>query len=152
MVKISQIATGGSASKEDLTPLQGMIYDEISRRPDEVFEAKDEGLLRMFPKLKESALSWSLWSLHQKGYVQKMKVRLNGRLATVYGLPQAIEQLKAHLGKGDAMAHPTQAIPTPSTTGGWASEVESLLRKEPVEDDVGGETKAAEDGDGEEGL
>jgi hypothetical protein len=79
-----------------------MILDEFRRRPGEVFQVGDEELLRIFPDLKRSALSWSLWSLCQKGYIQKLRLRINSRLTTVFGVPKAIGQLKTRLDQAAA--------------------------------------------------
>ena len=75
-MKVSQIATDRSATRQDLSPTQGMILDEFRRRSGEVFQVGDEELLRIFPDLKRSALSWSLWALCQKGYIQKLRLRI----------------------------------------------------------------------------
>ena len=96
-MKISQIANATMPSKEDLPPLQGMLLEEMRRRNDEVFESSDEGLLRSFPSMKRSALSWTLWSLEKRGLVKKIRVRMTGRLTTVFGVPEAVEQLQERL-------------------------------------------------------
>ena len=101
-MKVSQIATDRSATRQDLSSTQGMILDEFRRRPAEVFQIGDEELLRIFPDLKRSALSWSLWSLCQKGYIQKLRLRINSRLTTVFGVPKAIGQLKTRLDQAAA--------------------------------------------------
>lgn len=106
-MKISQISNQGSSSREGLPPLQGMILDEIRRRSDEVFVSDDEGLLQAFPRLKRSALSWSLWSLYRRGLLGKAKVRIGGRQRVVFGSPEAIRQLDAHLGRGPASSAPS---------------------------------------------
>lgn len=80
-----------------LPPLQAMIYDELKRRPGEVFEYQGEELLRAFPGLKRSALNWSLWLLAKSGHISKMRVRVNGRLMTVYGVEDAIASLKERM-------------------------------------------------------
>ena len=96
-MKISQIMTSQGPTEESLPPLQFMLLEELGRRPDEVFEYNDEGLLRIFPRLKRSALSWSFWSLHKRGLISKQRVRLNGKLATVFGSHEAVKALKDHL-------------------------------------------------------
>lgn len=101
-MKVSQIATDRSATRQDLSPTQGMILDEFRRRSGEVFQVGDEELLRIFPDLKRSALSWSLWALCQKGYIQKLRLRINGRLTTVFGVPKAIGTLKTRLDQAAA--------------------------------------------------
>ena len=96
-MKVSQIMTSQGPTEAGLPPLQAMLLEELNRRTDEVFEYNDEGLLRIFPRLKRSALSWSFWSLHKGGHVSKMRLRLNGKLTTVFGCHEAIEGLKEHL-------------------------------------------------------
>ena len=96
-MKISQIMASSGPTEEGLPPLQSMLLEELNRRPDEVFEYNDEGLLRIFPRLKRSALSWSFWLLHKKGLIAKRRVRINGRLITVFGSHEAVEALKEHL-------------------------------------------------------
>jgi|TARA_B110000263_G_scaffold210359_1_gene192870 hypothetical protein len=74
-----------------------MLLEELNKRPDEVFDNNDESLLRIFPRLKRSSLSWSLYLLHKQGLIAKKRIRLNGRLSTVFGSHQAIEALKEHM-------------------------------------------------------
>ena len=92
-MKISQIAEYSLPAEGGLPPLQAMIYEELMRRPDEVFEYQGEELLRLFPRMKRSALNWSLWLLAKGGHIGKLKVRVNGKLTTVYGAPNAVESL-----------------------------------------------------------
>tara|TARA_B100001750_G_C15183818_1_gene435398 strand:+ start:113 stop:409 length:297 start_codon:yes stop_codon:yes gene_type:complete len=75
-----------------------MIYEELMRRPDEVFEYQGDELIRAFPRLKRSALNWSLWLLAKTESIGKMRVRVNGRLTTVYGAHEAISSLKNKMG------------------------------------------------------
>ena len=96
-MKISQIMTSTGPTEDGLPPLQGMVLEELNRRPDEVFDSSDEGLLRIFPRLKRSSLSWSLYLLHKNGLIGKRKVRVNGRLVTVFGSHEAVNALKEHL-------------------------------------------------------
>ena len=96
-MKISQIMASTRSTEQELPPLQAMLLDELNRRTDEVFESNDDGLLRMFPRLKRSSLSWSLYLLHKKGLIAKRRVRVNGRLTTVFGCHEAVEVLKEHL-------------------------------------------------------
>ncbi|MDA0988107.1 MAG: hypothetical protein O2783_03015 [Chloroflexi bacterium] len=100
-MKISQIMVSTGPTEEGLPPLQGMLLAELNRRPDEVFDNSDEGLLQIFPRLKRSSLSWSLYLLHKKGLISKRKVRVNGRLTTVFGSHEAVEALKGHLNVAD---------------------------------------------------
>ena len=93
-MKISQISEYSLPAEGGLPPLQSMIYEELMRRPDEVFEYQGEELLRVFPRLKRSALNWSLWLLSKTGNIGKMRVRVNGKLTTVYGAHEAIQGLK----------------------------------------------------------
>jgi hypothetical protein len=102
-MKISQISPSSIGGETGLPPLQGMIYEELKRRPDEVFEYQGDELLRIFPRMKRSALNWSLWLLAKNGHIAKMRVRVNGKLTTVYGSPQAVKALKGHFG-GDPLA------------------------------------------------
>jgi hypothetical protein len=96
-MKVSQIAEYSLPAEGGLPPLQAMIYEELMRRPDEVFEYQGEELLRLFPRMKRSALNWSLWLLAKGGHIDKLKVRVDGKLTTVYGAPGAIDALKDHL-------------------------------------------------------
>lgn len=100
-MKISQIMASTGPTEEGLPPLQATVLDELNRRADEVFESNDEGLLRIFPRLKRSSLSWSLYLLHKKGLIAKRRVRINGRLITVFGSHEAVEALKEHLNVTD---------------------------------------------------
>ena len=98
IMKISQISEYSLPSDGGLPPLQAMIYEELMRRPDEVFEYQGDELIKTFPRLKRSALNWSLWLLAKTGHVGKMRVRVNGRLTTVYGAHIAIAALKNKMG------------------------------------------------------
>ena len=100
-MKISQIMVSSGPTEEGLPPLQSMLLEELNRRPDEVFDNNDEGLLRIFPRLKRSSLSWSLYLLHKKGLIAKRRVRVNGRLTTVFGSHEAVEALKERLATAD---------------------------------------------------
>ena len=96
-MKISQISEYSLPAEGGLPPLQAMIYEELMRRPDEVFEYQGEELLRVFPRLKRSALNWSLWLLAKTGHIAKMRVRVHGKLTTVYGAHDAIRSLKQRM-------------------------------------------------------
>ena len=100
-MKISQIMGSKGPTEEGLPPLQAMLLEELNRRPDEVFDNGDEGLLRIFPRLKRSSLSWSLYLLHKRGLIAKRRLRVNGKLTTVFGSHQAVEALKEHLNLAD---------------------------------------------------
>ena len=108
-MKISQISAYSLPAEGGLPPLQAMIYEELQRRPDEVFEYQGEELLRVFPRLKRSALNWSLWLLAKSGHIAKMRVRINGRLATVYGIDEAIDALKERMSMTSDSAVPISA-------------------------------------------
>ena len=108
-MKISQISEYSLPAEGGLPPLQAMIYEELCRRPDEVFEYQGEELLRVFPRMKRSALNWSLWLLAKSGHVAKMRVRVNGRLTTVYGVEEAIDTLKDRMSMPRDAAVPTGA-------------------------------------------
>jgi hypothetical protein len=103
-MKISQISEYSLPAEGGLPPLQSMIYEELMRRPDEVFEYQGEELLRAFPRLKRSALNWSLWLLAKLGHIGKMRVRVNGKLTTVYGAHEAIAALKERMKVGESNA------------------------------------------------
>ena len=111
-MKITQISEYSLPAEGGLPPLQAMIYEELMRRPDEVFEYQGEELLRAFPQLKRSALNWSLWLLAKTNHVAKMRVRVNGKLTTVYGAPEAIKGLKERMNiEADAaVTEPAEAI------------------------------------------
>lgn len=100
-MKISQIAEYSMPANGGLPPLQAMVYDELMRRPDEVFEYQGEELLRVFPRLKRSALNWSLWLLAKNGHISKLRVRVHGKLTTLYGSHDAIRALRGRLGVED---------------------------------------------------
>ena len=102
-MKITQIAEYSLPAEGGLPPLQAMIYEEMMRRPDEVFEYQGEELLRAFPHLKRSALNWSLWLLAKTDHIGKMRVRVNGKLTTVYGAPEAIKGLKERMNIEEAV-------------------------------------------------
>ncbi len=108
-MKISQISEYSLPAEGGLPPLQAMIYEELCRRPDEVFEYQGEELLRVFPRLKRSALNWSLWLLAKSGHVAKMRVRINGRLTTVYGIQEAVDALKERMSMPSDSAVPIGA-------------------------------------------
>ena len=96
-MKISQISEYSLPASGGLPPLQAMVYKELKRRPDEVFEYQGDELLRVFPRLKRSALNWSLWLLAKGKHIGKMRVRVDGKLTTIYGSHEAIRTLKARL-------------------------------------------------------
>ena len=96
-MKITQISEYSLPSEGGLPPLQSMIYEELMRRTDEVFEYQGEELLRVFPRMKRSALNWSLWLLAKTHHIGKMRVRVNGKLTTVYGAHEAIKGLKERI-------------------------------------------------------
>ena len=96
-MKISQIMASKGPTEEGLPPLQAMLLEELNRRPDEVFDNSDEGLLRIFPRLKRSSLSWSLYLLHKKELISKQRARVNGKLTTVFGSHEAVKALKEHM-------------------------------------------------------
>ena len=102
-MKISQVSEYSLPAAGGLPQLQSMIYEELVRRPDEVFEYQGEELLRVFPRLKRSALNWSLWLLAKEGHISKAKVRLSGKLTTLYGCHEALNALKARLNRGVEM-------------------------------------------------
>ena len=103
-MKISQISEYSLPAAGGLPPLQAMIYDELRRRPDEVFEYQGDELLRVFPRLKRSGLNWSLWLLAKAGHIGKMRVRVRGRLTTVYGAQEAIATLKERMSVPEGVA------------------------------------------------
>ena len=108
-MKISQISSYSLPGDGGLPPLQAMIYEELVRRPDEVFEYQGDELLRAFPRLKRSALNWSLWLLAKGGHVSKLKVRVHGKLTTLYCSHEAIEALKSRVNQGEEVPGETDA-------------------------------------------
>lgn len=107
-MKITQISEYSLSADGGLPPLQHMIYEELTRRPDEVFEYQGDELMRAFPRLKRSALNWSLWQLAKLGHIGKAKVRVSGKLTTVYGCHDAIESLKTRLHQPDEETAPQE--------------------------------------------
>ena len=105
-MKISQISEYSLPDQGGLPPLQAMIYEELMRRPDEVYEYQGDELIRAFPRLKRSALNWSLWLLAKTESIGKMRVRVNGRLTTVYGAHEAISSLKNKMGIPEGELNP----------------------------------------------
>ena len=97
-MKITQIADYSLPAEGGLPPTQNMVYEELLRRPDEVFEYQGDELIRTFPRMKRSALNWSLWLLAKTGHIGKLRVRVDGRLTTVYGAHEAIGALKERIG------------------------------------------------------
>lgn len=97
-MKVTQIADYSLPAEGGLPPTQNMVYEELMRRPDEVFEYQGEELIRTFPRMKRSALNWSLWLLAKTGRIGKLRVRVDGRLTTVYGAHEAILALKERMG------------------------------------------------------
>ena len=114
-MKVTQIAEYSLPAEGGLPPLQEMVYEELLRRPDEVFAYQGEELLRAFPRLKRSALNWSLWLLAKEGHVSKMRVRVNGKLTTVYGAHEAVDALRARMG-----------LPAQAEAETWAADREGL--------------------------
>ena len=80
-----------------------LLAGDIAKIPIEVFEYQGEELLRAFPHLKRSALNWSLWLLAKTDHIGKMRVRVNGKLTTVYGAPEAIKGLKERMNIEEAV-------------------------------------------------
>ena len=97
ILKIAQIRVREGDHRQDLTPAQSMILEELNRRPDEVFRYGDDALLGVFPRLKTATLNWSLWALYTKGLIGKNRIRVTGRLATVFGSKQAMAELERHI-------------------------------------------------------
>jgi hypothetical protein len=97
IVKITQIRVREGDHRQDLTPAQSMILEEINRRTDEVFRYGDDTLLSVFPRLKTATLNWSLWALYTKGLIGKNRIRVSGRLATVFGSKPAMDELARHI-------------------------------------------------------
>ena len=115
-MKISQISEYSLPAEGGLPPLQAMIYEELMRRSDEVFEYQGEELLRVFPRLKRSALNWSLWLLSKTDHISKMRVRVNGKLTTVYGAHEAIQGLKERMNIEEKEEAPAPAEDTEPVT------------------------------------
>ena len=96
-MKIAQIRVREGDHRQDLTPAQAMILEELNRRPDEVFRYGDDTLLGVFPRLKTATLNWSLWALCSKRLIGKNRIRVSGRLATVFGSKRAMAELERHI-------------------------------------------------------
>ncbi|MDP2622674.1 MAG: hypothetical protein Q8Q29_02615 [Actinomycetota bacterium] len=95
-MKVEQIESV-VAVEDGLPPLQAMVYEELLRRKDEVFPYQGDELLQVFPQMKRSAMNWTLWLLAKNGQIGKMRLRLRGRVTTVYGSHEALELLREHI-------------------------------------------------------
>lgn len=69
------------------------MLQHLEEHSDEVFPFRDEHLVRSLG-VKPSALGWTLWWLHQNGYIDKQEV--DGRV--YFGSRRAIADLRRRLG------------------------------------------------------
>ena len=76
----------------------GELFDvglvELERREDEVFAQGDPALQQVFPDFNDNAIDWSLWALHKKGLIGKLKVKGDRKY---FGCHAAIAELKRRL-------------------------------------------------------
>lgn len=72
-----------------LSPLKSKVLQYLGAHPDEVFPYRDEGLAQQLG-VKVSALSFTLWGLHQDGLIARETV--DGKV--YFGSKEAIRQLR----------------------------------------------------------
>jgi hypothetical protein len=75
---------------EKLPPLKAQVLRYLEQHPDEVFGYRDEQLARELGA-KPSALGFTLWSLHERGLIEKET--LDGKV--YFGTSEAIAKLRA---------------------------------------------------------
>jgi hypothetical protein len=76
-----------------LSPLKAKVLRFLEEHPDEVFPYRDRQLAASLG-IKVSALSFTLWTLHREGLIDKQEV--NGRVC--FGSRRAITELRNRLG------------------------------------------------------
>jgi hypothetical protein len=81
-------------SSRDLPPMQKAVLKELERRDDEVFTYQDPGLQKLLPNFNPNAIDWSLWALHGKGLIGKLKMKGH---RTYFGARPAIQELESRL-------------------------------------------------------
>ena len=106
MPKIDEVVQrAGSAG---LSPMQKSVLAELERREDEVFAQGDPALQQVFPDFNDNAIDWSLWALHKKGLIGKLKVKGDRKY---FGCHAAIAELKRRLEEtGKANGHDGRAL------------------------------------------
>lgn len=90
-MKVTELARRGPGSA--LSPLQARILEYLEAHGDEAFPYRDEQLTRSLG-VKPSALGWTLWWLHQNGYIDREEVA--GKV--YFGSRRAIANLRRRLG------------------------------------------------------
>ncbi len=76
-----------------LSPLKARIFQYLQEHPDEVFSYRDERGAKQL-SIKISAFSFTLWTLHRDGLIDKQEV--DGKV--YFGSLKAIADLRAKLG------------------------------------------------------
>jgi hypothetical protein len=79
-----------------LPPLQRRVLDYLDHHQAEVFEYRDEQLIRAV-KGKASSVGFSLWALHKQGLIDKEKA--GGKV--YFGSHEAVAKLRQGLGTTD---------------------------------------------------
>ena len=76
-----------------ITPLKSKVFRFLEEHPAEVFSYRDQQLAASL-EMKLSALSFTLWTLHREGLIEKQEV--DGRV--YFGSRKAITDLRSRLG------------------------------------------------------
>ena len=89
-MRIDEIVAQRQASKP--SSVKARLFTYIHDHPEEVFGYRDEELARAIDA-KPSAVGFALWSLHEKGFVQKTEIA--GKV--YFGSRDAIQALRKRL-------------------------------------------------------
>lgn len=90
-MKVAELAK--QHARSPLPPLAAKVLEYLDKHSDEVFPYRDEGLIHALG-IKASALSWTLWWLHQNELIDKEEV--GGKV--YFGSRRAITDLRGRLG------------------------------------------------------
>ena len=79
-----------------LTSMQKDVLEFFKKHRGEVFPYGNEKVYQELKHLKPTAIDWSLWALHDKGFLDKYKVKspTKVRRKTFFGFPEDIKKLK----------------------------------------------------------